>query len=229
MKFIRMKLAMFGRISPNTTRIVPRSSSRAASTNSRSFSENTWARTARVSTGQDRPPTSSASRSGESSLKNAPMTASRTICGTVRKTSVSVTTTESTQPPRYAASDPSTIAMRGRDRRGDEADEDHRPAAVDHLDQDVLALVVGAERVPGDPAGSRISLTFGGHVREEERHRSRLISTISATITKPMKPAGLRRSERRMPANRETARRAGRGARRSMVVSRHLVTPCPCR
>src|SRR6266567_3850134 len=92
MKFIRMKLAMFGRISTNTTRAVPRSSNRAASTNSRSFSENTWARTARVSTGQH-----------------------------------------------------------SRDRRGDEADEDHRPAAADHLDQDVLALVVGAEQMPGRP------------------------------------------------------------------------------
>src|SRR3954454_20662408 len=58
-------------------------------------------------------------------------------------------------------------------------------------------------KCPGDPNGSRISLTLGSTAGVKNGPIA-VISTSSATMMKPMKPAGLRRNPRMMPAKRET-------------------------
>src|SRR3954452_15913984 len=77
-----------------------------------------------------------------------------------------------------------------------------RPPSIIWISTSLPSLSVPS-RCPGDPKGSRISLTVGA-TDGVKIGPIKLISTSSITMTKPMKPAGLRRSDAMMAPKRPT-------------------------
>ena len=152
-------------------------SARAASTNSFSRSDRNWARTRRATGIQRKPPitttisTKTPPSTPEHLLQRCRGTgtspaAAAAACGSDRKRSVSHIRAASTQPRDMPATAPTSTPTTIATSMAAKPDGERDAPAVQHARQQVLAEIVGAQRMR-----QRRALQLGGEVDVVDRHR----------------------------------------------------------